>query len=366
MNRIAIISGDEKFRGQLVAVLRPYYHVVPFSDHQEALDGLHSLHPDATLVDIHLGAGGGLKLLREIRASATLKTLQMVVITDSTIPAMSDEIKYSGADDILVKPFRKSFLLKAVTQMINSKVEKGWDLLPNLQQRALKETVGVFRNCFAEADEDKPLPMDKIEKSCEPLIQAISDNQIGGILQGVQGHDDYTYVHSLRVSIYLSLLGHAMGIRGDDMMILSSGGLMHDIGKARVPLEILNKPGRLTEQEWPKMSAHVLHTSKILKNSQEIHPGIRIIAEQHHEKIDGTGYPYGLKVKELNDLARLASIVDIYGALTDDRVYKKAMSAEKAISILLEMNNELDMGMLKIFQELLLDNTTPYEKVDPE
>ncbi|MCW9032778.1 MAG: response regulator [Rhodospirillales bacterium] len=366
MNRVAIISGDDTFRGQLVSVLGSYYHVFPFSDHSEALDGLRTLQPDATLLDIHLGKGGGLKLLREVRANALLKKLQVVVVTDNTKPALSDEIKYSGADDVLVKPFRKSFLLKAVTQMINSKVEKGWDELPQLQQRALKETAGVFRNCFADADHDNPLPMDQIEKSCAPLIEAISDNQIGGILQGVQGHDDYTYVHSLRVSIYLSLLGHAMGIRGDDMMILSSGGLMHDIGKARVPLGILNKPGRLTEEEWPKMSAHVLHTSKILNNTETIHPGIRIIAEQHHEKLDGTGYPYGLKGKDLNSLARMASIVDIYGALTDERVYKKAMPAEKAISILMEMENELDMGMLKVFQELLLDNTTPYEKVEAE
>jgi len=159
VNRIAIISGDDVFRGQLVSVLGPFYHVFPFSDHFEALDGLGSLQPDAILLDINLGSGGGLKLLREIRANIMLKDLQVVVITDNTKPALSDEIKYSGADDVLVKPFRKSFLLKAVTQMINSKVEKSWDQLPQLQQRALKETAGVFRNCFADADHDDPLPM---------------------------------------------------------------------------------------------------------------------------------------------------------------------------------------------------------------
>ena len=364
MNRIVIASGDEKFRGDLTNALTKYYHVFPFSNAEEAMEAMTTLRPDATLVDVNMPPKGGLSMVRQVRASDTLKNLSIVVITDKKTPAMSDEVKYSGADEVLVKPFRKSFLLKAVSQGVNSAVEKGWENLPDLQKRALKETVGVFRNCFAEADVDKPLPMADIEKSCEPLIEAISDQNIGGILQGVQGHDDYTYVHSLRVSIYLSLLGHAMGIRGDDMMILSSGGLMHDIGKARVPLEILNKPGRLTDDEWPKMSAHVLHTSKILKNTEDIHPGIKIIAEQHHEKIDGTGYPHGLKGKELNDLARMASIVDIYGALTDERVYKKAMPAEKAISILFEMENELDVGMLKVFRELLLDNTTPYERIE--
>lgn len=119
MNRIVIASGDEKFRGDLTNALTKYYHVFPFSNAEEAMEAMTTLRPDATLVDVNMPPKGGLSMVRQVRASDTLKNLSIVVITDKKTPAMSDEVKYSGADEVLVKPFRKSFLLKAVSQGVN-------------------------------------------------------------------------------------------------------------------------------------------------------------------------------------------------------------------------------------------------------
>ena len=101
------------------------------------------------------------------------------------------------------------------------------------------------------------------------------------------------------------------------------------------------------------MKEHVNNSSAVYDNTPDITHGIRIIGEQHHEKLDGSGYPKGLKGNELNELARMSAIVDIFGALTDERSYKKAFPPEMAFDILEEMTNQLDQRLVKVFKEVL-------------
>jgi putative nucleotidyltransferase with HDIG domain len=133
----------------------------------------------------------------------------------------------------------------------------------------------------------------------------------------VRGHHNYTCVHSLRVATYRSIFGHAIGVLGDDLLTLSTGGLLHDVGKMVTPQDVLNKNSKLDDDEWVCMKEHVNNSSAVYDRTPDISQGIRIIGEQHHEKLNGTGYPRGLKGSELNELARMSAIVDIFGALND-------------------------------------------------
>ncbi|KIM00507.1 HD domain protein [Paramagnetospirillum magnetotacticum MS-1] len=138
--------------------------------------------------------------------------------------------------------------------------------------------------------------------------------------------------------------------------MLASGGLLHDTGKISIPHEVLNKPGRLTEEEFSVMKSHVTETIKFLDLAQDIPKPVIVIGAQHHEKIDGTGYPFGLKGAQLNDLARMASIVDVFSALTDRRVYKPPMAAEVALGIMTDqMSRHLDQNFVTLFKTMLLD-----------
>jgi HD-GYP domain-containing protein (c-di-GMP phosphodiesterase class II) len=196
----------------------------------------------------------------------------------------------------------------------------------------------------------------EISIACQPLLAAVNDEDINGLLQGVRDHDDYTFSHSLRVSVLLSMLGRTCGLTGADQNILTIGGLLHDIGKIAIPPLILNKAGKLSDDEIQIMQGHVPATLKLLAQSPGLPRGALIIAGQHHEKIDGSGYPDGLSGGRLNDLARMAAIVDVFGALTDRRVYKAAMSPERALGIMsVEMRRHLDMGLLSLFRQMLLD-----------
>ncbi len=137
--------------------------------------------------------------------------------------------------------------------------------------------------------------------------------------------------------------------------MLSTGGILHDVGKITMPQTLLNKPGKLDDQEWDVMRNHVVQSNDIIVAIPNVNPVVRIIAEQHHEKIDGTGYPHGLKGSQLNELARMATIVDIFGALTDKRSYKPAFNTEKAFAILKDMGAGLDQRLVSKFQEVISD-----------
>ncbi len=353
--RVSVFSGDNNFRTSSLEALEPFYLTTVFDNANGALEEMTASPPSAVAIDMELPPAGGADLIRKFRANAALSHVPILAISDSKIKESSEEAQQTPADYQHERPLLKSKFLEIISIMANKSVERSWDQLPPLQATVLKETVNVFKKSFSGVRDGRPLPVANIEKSCEPMIEAITNNQFGDILRGVRDHDDYTYVHSLRVSIHLSLLGHAMGIRGDDLKTLAVGGLVHDIGKAMVPLNILNKPGKLSEEEWLKMKAHVLHSKKIIERTPSINHGVKIIALQHHEKLNGVGYPYGIKGKKLNDLARMATIVDIYGALTDRRAYKPAFSIEKAMPIMLDMKDELDQGMVKLFRDLLME-----------
>lgn len=204
-------------------------------------------------------------------------------------------------------------------------------------------------NAIAEGE---PVDCNAAAESCQPLADTVRAGNHHEILNAVRSHHDYTYVHSMRVATLLTLFGHGLGMTGEDLVILSTGGLIHDVGKLVTPYEILDKPDKLDDQEWPVMREHVVHSADILGKSDDVTKGSVIIAAQHHEKIDGSGYPHGLKGKEMNELARMSSIVDIFGALTDARSYKPAYPQEKAFNILESMTREIDQHLLSMFKDI--------------
>ena len=213
-------------------------------------------------------------------------------------------------------------------------------------------TVRQYQGISDAIANGEPIDGNDAAESCRPLLEAVEEGKHHFLLKAVQSHHDYTYIHSMRVATLLTLFGHGLGMKGDDLLILSTGGLIHDVGKLATPEHILNKPGKLDEDEWPIMRDHVVRSTEILGASSDVTKGAMIIAGQHHEKIDGSGYPHGLKGGQLNELARMSAIVDIFGALTDRRSYKPAYTQDKAFEILESMNQQIDQEMLKVFRAI--------------
>ena len=186
----------------------------------------------------------------------------------------------------------------------------------------------------------------KTEDVVQEMIDEILQNR-GAFLKllTLNTHDSYTYVHSVNVATFSIALGKAIRLDENAIFELGLGSILHDLGKSRIPHEILNKPGRLTPEEVGVMRQHVLYGRDILQQHSDIPEDSFIPLLQHHEVLSGKGYPFGLQGGELKLYGRIASIVDIYDALTTDRPYKKAYPPFYALSIIgnAEKNYDLDI-----------------------
>lgn len=171
---------------------------------------------------------------------------------------------------------------------------------------------------------------------------------------GLSSHDYYTYTHCVNVMTFSIGILSSMGIK--DPLVLKEAGmgaLLHDIGKAKVPLEVLNKPGPLNQDEWQIMKQHPVFGFEMLDKSPIPSRG-RDIVVQHHEKISGVGYPYGLKGEQVPLVSQVVSICDAYDAMTTNRCYQKAMKPFDAFKIIThDMKGHFDPNLIESFIKLL-------------
>jgi putative nucleotidyltransferase with HDIG domain len=178
----------------------------------------------------------------------------------------------------------------------------------------------------------KQVELEQVAPSVERMTTSILRNN-GALLAlcRIKDKDNYTFQHSVSVGALMVTFCNAQNMSKEVIHHAGIGGMLHDIGKMRVPDEILNKPDRLTEREFSVMKCHVVESKKILSQSNGISETSIKVAAQHHERHDGSGYPEGLKGKEISELGQMAAIVDVYDALTSDRVYHKGMPPTDAL-----------------------------------
>lgn len=193
----------------------------------------------------------------------------------------------------------------------------------------------------------------------QPLVGGFIDivlhdqNAVESLMQ-ITAHDYYTHTHSINVSIYTISLGAFMGIAGDELKTLGTAAVLHDIGKSKVDYNIINKNGRLDENEFEEMKRHPAEGHAIaLKlgiQDQRILTGIR----HHHERLDGGGYPDDLKGIRISKFARLIGVCDVFDALSTKRSYKAPMSSFEALKLMKqEFKGHLDMDMVNAFIKML-------------
>lgn len=229
----------------------------------------------------------------------------------------------------------------------------------------LHEEISVARQVHREAHKVvHSLLMDvrlgkqiEIEKA-QPVVESITDSILRNkdaliSLSRIKQKDDYTFQHSVSVCALLVSFAHAMEFDRDSIMDLGMGGLLHDIGKMKVPDAVLNKPGALTETEFALMKSHVVQGREILKQTKGVTETAILVAGQHHERFDGTGYPDKLKQGAISPFGQMASIVDVYDALTSNRIYHKGMEPTAALKKLFEwskfhFNEELVQHFIRV------------------
>jgi len=172
------------------------------------------------------------------------------------------------------------------------------------------------------------------------FIDSVFRNEAAAVtLFKLRGFDEYTYTHSINVSILAVLLGKHLGLDKPTLLKVGLAGMYHDVGKARIPESILNKPGKLTAGEFQAMKTHPLEGYNIMKGQADLDPEILRAVVEHHERHDGSGYPRGLRGEDIGRFSRIIAVVDVYDALTSRRVYKDAMAPAKALGMMYQLRD---------------------------
>jgi HD-GYP domain-containing protein (c-di-GMP phosphodiesterase class II) len=337
------------------AALRPFYLLRLFSEADAAIAALTQPPPGVIIAGETAGAKSGLDFVRMLRQQKGMERTPLVFITDQ--PENRAFALLAGVDDCLIKPYRRATLVEAVSSQLNTAVEARWERLPGNARAALRETLVVYDRLSERLLSGEALIYDSVSTACAPLVEAVDHGEARAILGGVLGHTNYTFAHSVRVATLLALFSNVIGLPADEQLVLATGGLLLDVGKMSIPHAILNKSGTLTDEEFGVMRNHVIDTMTFLARNNTLPNTVRVIAGLHHEKLDGSGYPKGLAAGDLNEIARMAAIADVFCALTDYRAYKKSMSAAQALEVMTqEMDRQLDQKLIRMFAPLLLDN----------
>lgn len=196
------------------------------------------------------------------------------------------------------------------------------------------------------------LSIDEVKAANETVLAAMDGDGLGHWIEAVRRHHDPTYQHCMLVNGVAAGFARKLGFSNADCHRFTLAAALHDVGKARVPLAILDKPGRLDEEEFAVIARHPLDAAEMLSDTLDVEPAVMDAVVHHHEYLDGSGYPHALSGDRVEDMTRLLTIVDIYSALIEQRSYKPPMEPAKAYDILLGMETKLDKAFVHAFRTI--------------
>jgi HD-GYP domain-containing protein (c-di-GMP phosphodiesterase class II) len=195
-----------------------------------------------------------------------------------------------------------------------------------------QEAEGVVRNIMHDVRLGRSIQSDRVKKAVSNMVDSILRNEDALLsLTRIRKYDEYTFVHSLDVCIFCLSMARHMSLSRDEMLDMGIGALLHDCGKMKIPLQILNKPEALSANDWVEVRKHPLYSREIMEKSPGIPERSKELALQHHERFNGAGYPFGLQGDGIGIFGQVAGIVDFYDAITADRPYRKALQPHEGI-----------------------------------
>lgn len=216
---------------------------------------------------------------------------------------------------------------------------------------AVVQVEQLWRGAAADGQPDPALAADVVEG----LAELVGQSQRAAVaLTALCHYDNYTFTHMVNVGVLTMAQARCLGIEGDALRHFGLAGLMHDIGKIRTPPEILTKPGKLTDTEFVIMKKHPVDGADILRRQIEMPPLAAIVAFEHHLRVDGTGYPDGVRRPVLNVATQLCAIADVYDAMRSQRAYQQAFPTDRILGVLAQNDGtRFDQHLVRRFSQLM-------------
>ena len=332
------------------AMLEPQFRVLPqvlqSDDPQTGASGM-------LMVDADLRKTDSVERIKRVLQIKRANPERMFVVPDH-LHVMIAQAYALGATTVVSRPRE---IISKLTQFASE--QKAAQSDADAISPKTKSGAAALASMFSSARDGKPIDLGDAEHATSQIIAGVARNGFNAWLDEVRKHHEGTFQHCLLVTGVAVGFAIDLGFGEADVKRLGLSATLHDIGKARLPLVILDKPGRLDPAEEEIMRRHPEIGYDMLKYltgiSDEALDGVR----HHHEYLDGSGYPDGLKASEISDLVRLLTISDIFAALIELRPYRPAMSRADAYNILCGMEGKLERSLVKAFRRVALNGTTP-------
>lgn len=198
-----------------------------------------------------------------------------------------------------------------------------------------ENAIRVYKSLYMSARLGNELNVDEAKKSISRIVKEVSStNDVMNTLRKVSVDDIYTYRHSINVCVYSAMIAKWLKLSNDDILEVALAGLLHDIGKSKISIKLINKADKLSNKEYDEVKQHSLYGKDILKNDSNVSKKIIDAVYHHHEAMNGDGYPTGISGNKISLFARIVAVADTYDALLSDRVYRKRVSPYKALDVL--------------------------------
>lgn len=325
----SILVVDDKKTNLMIAekILQEEFNVNVSQSGAEAISFLEKNKVDLLLLDLHMPDMNGFDVMSEINSNEKIVSdIPVILLTADDDKLMEVESFKKGAQDFITKPFVPEIMIQRVRRVIQlDKLQK------NLQNEVEKKTR-------------------EVEKK-KRQFQRLSVQVMQSLSGAIDAKDKYTKGHSQRVALYSREIGKRYGFDEEEQEDIYFAGMLHDIGKIGISDEIINKTGKLTDEEYNIIKTHPVIGSEILSNISEI-PNIAVGARWHHERYDGKGYPDGLKENKIPELARIIGVADAYDAMTSKRSYRDILSQEIVRG---EIENGIGTQFDPVFAKIMLE-----------
>ncbi|MDB5578235.1 MAG: phosphohydrolase [Bradyrhizobium sp.] len=304
------------------------------------------------VVDINLRSPECVQLVRNKLRSEPYRAMPRLFVLADALHHGSMQAWALGATDTIARPFDAQAILQRIRAAFPD--TNGYDATDRGKalNRGVEAAHAVLVKIFEKLPLGAPLQFSDIVAAENKILKAIKHSSLREWLTTVGCHHTDTYRHCLFVTGFAVAFAQHLGMREDDQRRLARAALLHDVGKAYIPLAILDKPGSLTPEEMVEIRKHPRLGYDVLAAQGGFPPEMLDVVLHHHEFLDGSGYPNALSGNQISDIVRLITIVDIYAALVERRAYRMQYTHAAAFAIMEKMGDKLDQHMLQAFRPI--------------
>lgn len=307
----------------------------------------HSNPSDISILDIDLCRSSDVQAVKAWLSSRPQCGTVIVCIDDASSHLQLTQARALGATTVVRRPLQASRVRKIMFNL-----DQNLALAPPQTTDDPSQDLNAIQDMFTAARIGRSPSMDVIAQAGAQIVDRIQYIGLSDYLAAIRNYHGRTYTHCLTVTAVAVAFGIQLGFGRKDRERLAVAGLLHDIGKSQISLDILEKPGALDDQETLIMRTHTVLGHNMILGTPGLPDDTLDMVLHHHEFLDGSGYPHGLQGSQISDLTRMMTIADMFGALIEPRSYKPPVPAMQALDILRDMGPKLDGTLVRVFAPL--------------